>query len=348
MTLTELSYKIRKLLPFLLLFALIFLIIFYSFKLLFIYLESNQEKPAIVPRIFGKISSPEVSNATSSAGFEFSLDTVEGKPLTSTDSAKVYFLPKPATRFGYREKIYLMAKTLGFDTEAVKHRLVNNMATFDDGKQLLTINIGNFNFKYESKPDSNALSVSGTFIPSRKEIENKATDFLRTIGRYPDELSTGTINIIYLKYNPISESYTNVVNRSEANLVEIDFYRPNPDNVPVATPRFFNSQNFVVMLFDENGYQVVKSQIAFFEKSETQVDLYPVKSGDIAWQELLNGKGSVVAATMGKKDVTIKKMFISYYDPEIYQNYLQPVYVFLGDNDFVAYVPAITSEFLSE
>jgi len=63
---------------------------------------------------------------------------------------------------------------------------------------------------------------------------------------------------------------------------------------------------------------------------------------------LINGKGKVVAATKGVKKVTIKKMFISYFDPDVYQSFLQPVYVFLGDNDFVGYVPAISNQYLIE
>ena len=51
--------------------------------------------------------------------------------------------------------------------------------------------------------------------------------------------------------------------------------------------------------------------------------------------------GFVVAGTQGQKNVTIKSMKLGYFDPDIYQNYLQPVYVFLGEGDFVGYVPAV-------
>src|SRR3989339_2082277 len=116
MTLTEFSYYFRRALPFIFLFGLIFLIIFYSFKLFFIYLESTKPKTTFTNIIFGKIDRPAINEATRSAGFKFTLDTVEGVPVTSTDTAKIYFLPRPVTRFGYREKIYLMARTFGIDT----------------------------------------------------------------------------------------------------------------------------------------------------------------------------------------------------------------------------------------
>lgn len=348
MTLTELSYQLRKILPFFILLILIFLIIFYSFKLFFIYIEANRPKASIVPTLFGKIAPPDIEDATSSANFSYILDTVEGHPVTSTDSAKVYFMPKPTTRFGYREKIYLMAKTLGFDTDRVKHKLTDDMASFEDEDRLLSVNVANFNFEYDSKPDPTKLASGNAFIPSRKEIENKATDFLRKVGRYPEELLRGATNVIYLTYSAGLGTYVNVESKSEANLVEVDFYRPDIDGISTVTPRFFNSPNYVILLFNEDGYEVVKAQISFFERSETQVDLYPVKSADLAWEEFVNGKAKVVAATKGAKKILIKKIFLSYYDPNIYQSFFQPVYVFLGDNDFVGYLPAVPDQFLIE
>jgi len=35
-----------------------------------------------------------------------------------------------------------------------------------------------------------------------------------------------------------------------------------------------------------------------------------------------------------------------YLDPDFYQPYLQPVYLFLGEDQFVAYVPAVSTNHL--
>ncbi len=41
-------------------------------------------------------------------------------------------------------------------------------------------------------------------------------------------------------------------------------------------------------------------------------------------------------------------MFIGYYAHERYQRYLLPVYVFLGDNGFAAYVSAVKNEYVGK
>ena len=172
-------------------------------------------------------------------------------------------------------------------------------------------------------------------------IENKAIDFLKKIGRYPEELGKGTVNVIYLKHNPGNENFINVEKSSLAQLVEVDFQRPDIDGYSVVTPKFFTSQNYVIMLFQGTDYQIIKSQISFFEKSEEQVGTYLIKTGDEAWSELNSGLGFVVAGTQGQQNIVIKDMKLRYFDPDIYQSYLQPVYVFLGEGNFAAYVPAV-------
>ena len=306
-----------------------------------VYLDSNRSPTIYLDKNLGNISPPEIPQSTTSAGLKFTLDTIEGAPVTATETAKVFFLPQFNPRFGYREKIYLIAKSFGFDTEVVKHKLVDKTATFTDSEKTLIIDISNFNFKFDRIVNNELFTSSSLTIPSQTEIQNKAVDFLKKIGRYPDELGKGTTKIIYLKYNPGNQNFVNVDSRNQAQLVEVDFYRPNIDNFSIVTPRFLNSQNYVIMFFEGSNYTVIKSQIAFFEKSDEQVGIYPVKTGNQAWEELNNGQGLVVAGTQGQKNIIIKKMELGYLDPDIYQNYLQPVYYFLGEGDFAAYVPAV-------
>ncbi|KKP73718.1 MAG: hypothetical protein UR68_C0003G0013 [Candidatus Roizmanbacteria bacterium GW2011_GWA2_35_19] len=306
MSLTELSYWFRKFLPFGVLFCLISLIIFYSFKLYFIYLEANKPVILYTDPIFGKIDRPVIPHATASGGLQFVLDTVEGTPVTATEAAKVYFMPNATTKFGYREKIYLIAKSFGFDTNKIKHKLTDKIAEFDAEGKKLTIDVSNFNFKYESDIKTNTF-ITGSVNISKKEIENKAINFLKLIGRYPEELSKA-----------------------------------------IATPKFFSSQNYVIMTFNGSEPKVIRAQISFFEKSDAQFGVYPLKTGDEAWAELQKGGGMIIAGQEHIKKVTIKKMGLYYLDPDVYQTYLQPVYVFIGDDDFVAYVPAIKNDFLTE
>ncbi len=311
-------------------------------------LQGTPQEVLYTNPVFGKIKQPFVKEATSSGGLTFTLDTVEGQPVTASEAAKVYFLPASATRFGYREKIYLMAKTLGFDTALIKHRLADKDAVFIDSKQKVSIDITNFNFSYQFNFEKDPKIFESTLIPSSTEIQNKAIDFLKSVGRYPDELVQGKTNIVYLAYNGEDRSFSPLERPQEANAVEIDFYRSDIDEFPTVSPNYFNSQNYVIMVFYDEGVKVIRAQIKFFEKSDEQVGVYPLKTGDEAWRELTDGKGMVISDTRNLNNVTIKVMRMGYLDPSVYQEYLQPIYFFLGVNNFVAYVPAVRNDFLTD
>ena len=102
------------------------------------------------------------------------------------------------------------------------------------------------------------------------------------------------------------------------------------------------------MLFGDTDYKVIKAKVSFYEKSDEQTGVYPLKTGEQAWKDFSSGKGTVVAAAAGVSQISIKKMYLAYFDPASQQDYLQPVYVFLGDNNFAGYLPALDDQFLKE
>jgi len=346
MTLTELSYYSRKFLPLGVIGFLLFLIFFYLIRLIFLFYSPPPKPTITINPIFQKISAPKVENASYSAGINFVLDTIEGKPITATESAEVFFLPQSVAKLSYQQKIYLIAKNLGFDTEIIKHRLEGKNAIFSDDEKRLEIDITNYNFFYNYQFNNQTMLFSEAIIPSSNQIENQAIDFLKSINRYPQELSQGKINLIYFYYDPELNAFSRVEKPQQANVVEVDFFRPDVGIFSTVSPKFPNSHNFILLVFYSEGYKVLRAQIKFFEKSEDQVGIYPVKSGDLAWEELTKGKGVVLSNPKNQKEVYIKSMIFSYLDPDFYQPYLQPVYFFIGEDNFAAYVPAVSSDYL--
>ncbi len=273
MTLTELSYYIRKYLPYFILGTLIIFILYYSILLVIITNKPAEKKALFLDPIFGSIKKPLINDPKVSSGYTFTIDTIEGVPITATSSAKVYFLPTFPTRFGYREKLFLIAKTLGFDTEVTKYTLDGKEAIFKDDIQELKIDISNFNFTYQYEFENNASLFGSTFEPDKTQSTNRAVDLLRAIDRYPEELAQGKTNVIYISYDPQLNKISLTQDRQSANMVEVDLYRRDIDGYPSVSPSYFNSQNYVMMVPYANSYKIVKAQIQFFEKSQSQVGI---------------------------------------------------------------------------
>jgi len=349
MTLTKFSYQFKKAIPFVFVFFIILLILFYIFKLLFLYL-GMQTRPTVFNPIFGRIEPPRVRNELAKNSFKYRLDNISGELTTATQSAQVFFLPEKRTNFGYREKAFLMASGLGFDTDTVGYKLLDEKKeiVFETKKRKLTIKINNFNYSYQYNYKEDPQLFTKTIIPGKEFIKSRAVEMITNLGRYPKELAQGKRNIIYLHYDPTTATIGAVKDRSQANLVEVDFYRADVNNFPAVSPKYFTSQNFVVMVFNKESYFVIKAQVKFFKTSLARVGLYPVKSGQQAWDKLVANEAIIVAAPLNKREIVIKKMFLGYLDPDFYQRYFEPIYVFLGADNFVAYVPAITDEYLQK
>jgi hypothetical protein len=355
MTLTELSYYSRKFMPFAILSFLILCIVYLSFKIFFFLNSSSNVEQKVYTQLFQgeKIQAPIVKDASSPAQFKFSIDTIEGRPVTATLSAQIFVIPPSSTSFGYREKILLMANTLGFDTTAVKYTLNDKQAEFAEDTQKLDIDISNFNFHYQYDLQKDTDLFVNTKIPSEEEIISAGEDFLKKIDKYPTDFSVSKPSLIYYNYNPTTTELK-VADKKEmdSNMVEVDFFRPDieakPTNISTVTSKFPNSVNYVAMVFNDQNIKVVKAQVHYFETSKDQVGIYPLKTGDVAYQQLQKGQGFVINALPNETNITIKKMFLAYYDPDVYQPYLQPMYVFIGTNNFVGYVPAVLDSLLTQ
>ncbi len=348
MTLTEVSAAVKKYLPYVVLGALVILIFFYIIQIVVFFVKSNQ-KTIVTDTVFGIINRPVIQNASSSAGINFDFDTVEGTPITATESARVYFLPPSVPKFGYRENVFLMAQNIGIDTQTANYRLVDTQASFTTDRQKLTVDIGNFNFNYQYEFEKEPELFDTYASPIAQEAEIDAVGFLQSVGRYPEELATAEVETIYFFFDPQQKNLKQVQKNNEANLVEVDYFRPKIDGFPTVTTKFPNSHNHVLAYFaDDLEFRVLNARIDFYEKSNEQVGIYPLKSGKEAYENLRQGKAQVIKNPGQQKKVTIKKMFLAYFDPDTYQEYLQPVYVFIGEDDFVAFVPAVKDEFLAK
>ncbi len=344
MSLTELAYYTRKAVPLIIIGILGIFIAFFTIKIIF-------EKPVVTepPKpsydvAFGKINSIVIPEAKSSKDFKFTYDTIEGVPISVAESAKVYFIPETNRQIGYTLKTNAMAEVLGFDIASSPGQVDFPYIKYEDAKRKLNIDITRYNYEYQyTLGEDDTFLANLISVPSTATITSQATDFIKSLKRYPDELVRGKPNIIFWKFDPIEKKINVSESPKDANMAEVDFYRADVNELPSVTSTYFNSKNYVLMLYHTGGMQVIKAQVKFFEIAPDQVGTYPLKSAETAWKQVIEGKGFVVGSDPDVKDVTIKEMFLGYYDPDEYAPYLQPVYVFMGGrgSNFVVYIPAV-------
>jgi hypothetical protein len=70
---------------------------------------------------------------------------------------------------------------------------------------------------------------------------------------------------------------------------------------------------------------------------------YTLKPSSQAWEELTSGKGYILKYPAIGTTVTVRSIRLAYYDSFEPQTYLQPIFVFEGDEGFMGYVAAVAS-----
>jgi len=295
---------------------------------------------------FGKLPSLPFPEREVPENLRFTLETPEGTLPTLPNQAKVYFMPKPTQTQLNLDLAKETASKLGFSSEAQKVSEVIYRFAHRRSPSTLEMNIvsGIFSISYNLEADPAPLERR----PPAPEIASSLVrSYLSSADSLPEDL-TGPVIPQFLKVE--EGKFTSVLSLSEADLVKLNFFRKSFDNLPSKTPEP-NEANvwFIVSGAREREKQIIASEFHYFRVDEDQSATYPIKSAREAWEELAAGSGYI--ANLGNNsqgEITIRRVYLAYYDPGVVSEFYQPIIVFEGDRGFVGYVPAVTAEYYGE
>lgn len=341
-TLTETAYYTRKgskwiiagLIGFMILRGLVLFSIDY-------YKKTHPKAPPPPTEDFGKLPGLSFVTLAPSNQFTYKLQIIEGVLPTFPDRATVYFMPKEVPNLLAKERAKVFAKNLGFDSQPAE---ANYVLTFIDSLQSKTLKLDtinkNFTFHVDLGKDSSILGKS----PIRLEEAKKAiTDLFSQTDNFPfDSINEEKTKITYVA----TESGKLVETDSAASAVGVryDFFKKAINDVPIVSSSFYDGNMHATYtgMWGEKKY-FADAELFNFPVNLESKGTYPIKTSEQALDELQNGKGFVVATGAATSETIIRRVYIGYYDSKAYQQYLQPVVVFEGDQGFAAYVPAVSS-----
>lgn len=341
-TLTEASIASRKGVRYTI-YAIISFIILRGVFLTGIAIYKKVFPPAPTPATvaFGKLSKLPFPQSTKKQ-LSFTVETASGEIPTFPAQSNVYFMPKVSSNLLSLDFAREKAKKLGFDSEPQQTTESLYKFTHKTAPATMEINIinGSFSISYDLNVDPTPLSVH----PTQPEIAAASIkSFLGGASLYPDDL-TGPVEHKFLKTQ--GGGFIPALSISDANLVRIDLFRKPVNDLPAVTNKPDESNVwFMVSGIRDRGKDVIAGEYHYFPVDETQVATYPIKTSDIAWQELLSGNyyPASYGTTNEGDSIKIRNIYLAYYDAGIYTEFYQPVYVFSGDKDFVGYVPAVVN-----
>lgn len=348
MTLTETAYVTRRVIRLgvaLVIFLIILRVLWVgAFR---IYRRFVPEPPPTPQVAFGKLPKLSFPQKTDLPEFDFVLETPEGDLPKLSPVGTVYFMPKPASSFLALDEARKKTTRLGFTAGEEKVSDVIYRFKHPKAPGVLEMNIvsGAFSINYDLNKDTE-LSI---LRPQSTETAVAAVRaFLSSAGLLADDLKNGKATYDFIKAQ--LPNLVPVTSLSEANFIRVNIFRQDYNKLPVLPPNPTRGNVwFLVSGARERERQITLGEYHYFQVDPLNLSTYPLKTTTQAWDELKN-KGGFIANLGDNKDgkVTVRRVYLAYYDANEPQDFLQPITVFEGDRGFVAYVPAVASEYYGE
>lgn len=346
-TLTEISIISRKFIRYSIYAIILIIIARFSINIgkdIYKKLKPPKKEPPTVA--FGKLPILPFP-ANPEAKLNFSLELPEGSLPVFPDRAEVYKMPESKTDIKVLDPAKANAQGLGFDPNGKQlYESIDNVYLFQKKgvPSSLTMNIitGLFSISYNLNEDP---SVLNGIPPASEAAISQVHGLLDKAGLLPEDLKNGAPTTYYLKTE--SGKFVPAVSLSEAQVTKVNIFRKSfgQANITPVTPKMPQA-NVWFIIAGGRGKQIIAGEYHYFAIDSSNPATYPIKTSQTAWDELNNGKAFIVNTGENPDgNIIIRKVHLGYYDARQYVKYYQPVVVFEGDNDFYAYVSAITDEY---
>lgn len=286
------------------------------------------------------------------------LELPTGRVPAFPDRMWVYKAPTKRSGFSDPGKAQETATALGFLFKPFEQSETDWIWTIQDQlNSKLAMNIVSGHFVLTRQWQNNpALAVMATFT-SDKQVITETENYLKKVGLLPSD-TVGVEKVTYLKDD--AGNLINALSLSDADFIQLDLFRTNMDEVDpesktkevLASYPFYRtdpSRGLIRVIV--SGGKNINDKYVYISNNHTAVEYsirgtYPIKTGEEAWAELQAGGGFVTANSPKTGEIKIRRIFLGYYDSDVVQNYAMPIYIFLGDQGYTAYVSAVKDEWI--
>jgi hypothetical protein len=312
-----------------------------------IYLMLNPPPPPAPTCRYGKLPSLKYPEVPATASPEYKLETVSGTFPSLPNVAKVYLVGVNKARLLVLQRMQQMAEQTGLRDTPTQlddrtYRFTYPGLPID---MIFDVITEGFAYKYDWTVDN---AVYTTFnVPIGEGAVAEAKRFLDRLGSMPSDLANGTNKVIYLAAT--SSAMVPAISPYDANFARVDLFRADrtetvpgvaqPQQMRVVTSGGDTSPVNVIIAGAAGPGRVVQANYYYSSVLADDSSTYPLIPVQTAWTDLVNGRGFIAKHAPGDK-VTVRWISLGYFESNEQQPFLQPVYIFEGDQGFMGYVQA--------
>ncbi len=135
---------------------------------------------------------------------------------------------------------------------------------------------------------------------------------------------------------------------STTQAIRVDFYQSDINTIPIYYPHYPHSLIYAIIASVNYPNSVAEAEYYHHAIVPNQNGTYPIKSVQQAFNELSQNKGYIANYNGARSNILIQNALLAYYSGETPQDYLMPIIVFQGNDNFYGYVSAVTDSWISK
>jgi hypothetical protein len=277
----------------------------------------------------------------------YTLELANGSFPPFKDRAKVFLMVEQQIGLLTDQRVKEVAASLNyvFEPEILSSRIYRwkKNSPLDS---TLRIDSKTFQFKITSDFLSRPELLSPANLPEEAEATEMVKAFLNSAELLPIDVASASARVTYLK--ALGTEVLPAVSYSDADFAQVDLNRyPIDSNFRIFTPAGLQGVISAVIAGSlSRADNIVSLSYNYHAMAYGEVHTYPLRPVAEAWKIVQAGEAYI--ASKGEEDqAIIRDVILGYYDDFEEQEYLQPVYVFVGDNGFLAYVSALDPAVIS-
>lgn len=261
--------------------------------------------------------------------------------------ATVYFYPKQSPSLLADERVRGIANKLNFTGEP-EIMDVNSYRwyKYQPIDYVFEIDLVSYNFFLRSDFQTRPELLVSRAVPEEQQAVKSVKTYLSRIDLLPQDLATSSGEIRYLK--SLAGELFEAVSLSDATFLEVNLNRASVDGqYKIYNPQVNRGIVSAIVSNALGANSILDLKYNYYPLDYTKPETYPIKSINAALAELESGE-AYVASEIYLDEAIVRDVFLGYFEDYDYQPYLQPIYVFEGDDGFVAYVSAIHSSAIEQ
>src|SRR5260370_11452536 len=298
-------------------------------------------KKIIPPTVtFGPLPAIPFPPNTITKNFVFSINTVTGSLPILPDRATVYKVQQPAISLLSLDQAKDLVMRNGFPDNSTKlSDTLYQWQQVNTPFAKISYDIVSLNYNFLTNYLTDPIVAVASNLPDQPGAIESAQNFVTSFNSNVTDIDTAKTQVT--RYSIQNATLVPASSIATTQAMQVDFYQKDLNKIPIYYPNYPHSTMNVVIA--SVNYPNLVAQAKYFHQTVMQDEnaTYPIKTADEAFKELHDGQAYIANYDGVKTTILIQDMHLAFLASETPQQYLMPIIVFQGNDNFYAFVSAV-------